>query len=228
LNYTGSVNNLIWEKLSSPTIPLMQRADSGVAAIGRYAYIFGGMNPDFTLPTNFVALDFYTNRYVVVDSSPPLPARYGHAMVSVPSMNAFLIFGGSFADGSSANDLWIFQQQSGKMTGKWTQLMPATQPPSRMWFSFSMVDSDTFVIYGGQSWSNAPTFYNDIWSYSISSNTWTQLNGIFPDTSTGNRTSGLGFGCNGKFYVFGGQPTGNSCANNFWVYHLRKKNMAHC
>jgi N-acetylneuraminic acid mutarotase len=75
-----------------------------------------------------------------------------------------------------------------------------------MWHTGAMVDSDTLVIYGGQSWSNAKTFFNDIWAYSISKNTWTQLKGAFPGNAPGTRTGGAAVGCNSKFYIFGGQP----------------------
>lgn len=211
LNFTSS---MAWEKLGNTALD-SARADSGVGVLSHGAFVFGGMLSDFSVPTDTLFFDFATKKYSVAQANAPLQGRYGHSTVTIPGTNDALVFAGSFNDGSTTNELWTYF--GGNQT--WIQMKTAVSPPARMWHTAAMVDKDTLVIYGGQSWSNAKTFFGDIWAYSVSKNTWTQLTGTFPNGIPGTRTGGAAVGCNGKFYIMGGQTSDQKCANNFWVYN---------
>jgi len=216
LNITGQLT-LQWERLSAGGLN-SARADSGLAILSNIGYMFGGMISDFTLPTNFLSFNPSTKTFSTISPKTVVPApRYGHSTTSFRSWGGFLIFGGSFADGSTANDLWRYYA----VNNTWQELKPVNPPPVRMWHIAAAVDDDTLVIYGGQAWSNAPTFFSDIWAYRISTNSWTKLPGGFPNNLPGTRAGGGGVGCNGKYYIFGGQVNSTTCANHFWMYDTR-------
>src|SRR5579883_2172252 len=74
-------------------------------------------------------------------------------------------------------------------TGSWTNLNPSNTPPGRYLHS-AIYDSslNTMLIFGGQ---DAPGYVlNDLWSYNISSNNWTQLNPSNPPPNSPPARSG--------------------------------------
>eukprot|EP01125_Pyxidicula_operculata_P000413 TRINITY_DN10446_c0_g1_i1.p1 TRINITY_DN10446_c0_g1~~TRINITY_DN10446_c0_g1_i1.p1 ORF type:complete len:341 (-),score=59.86 TRINITY_DN10446_c0_g1_i1:33-1055(-) len=217
INYTQSAP-LQWEQLKSvaPTSLIdLPRADHISFPFGNKVVTYAGINASWVLGEVLI-YDIPSQTWTVVNDNPPPEARYGHSAVTTPDGQS-LIYGGSFLDGSTTSELWLYDPS----TNSWKQLNPANPPPERMWHVSAMVDDYNMIIWGGQSWDAATSFYSDMWVYNLQSNTWKQIQTSFPSPG-GQRAGSASVGCNGKMYTFGGSTSGDtpSCTNDLWMYSL--------
>lgn len=127
-----------------------------------------------------------------------------HAGVWDNLNNRYLTFGGT-----AGNTLRAYNPG----TNSWTTLSPSgTTPPTRL--NFSAVwnpSSSSMIIFGGQGAGNV--HLSDIWMYSSSSNSWSQLN---PPAGPGGRSgySAAWDSSNSRLIIYGG----NSNLNDLWAY----------
>jgi gliding motility-associated-like protein len=194
----------------------------------------------------------------------PSPANYpsgrGFGAVSWTDLNNNLwLFGGCGLDinGSDTylNELWMYSiatnewtwmggSQTGNSAGNFgIQGVPAptNQPPSKCETSVSWVDANGDLwTYGGLSLPPVNS-YDDVWRYSIATNTWTWMSGQTPSptisfTQPNYGTLGVPSPTNtpgtrqayahwqdnqGRFWLFGGYPIAGSPQNNtadMWMY----------
>lgn len=94
-------------------------------------------------------------------------ARFDGTIAYDPVGRQILLFGGSDAD--SRNDLWSYSLSQ----RRWTELAPeGARPPAR--FGHTLIYDSArrrAVVFGGQNRG----FFNDVWAYDISANSWRQI-----------------------------------------------------
>jgi hypothetical protein len=94
--------------------------------------------------------------------------RYASHAAFDPSRNRFMVYGGINQSGLVLEDLWAYD-----FHGFWTQIVPAGPNPPPRFLASWIYDrtNDRFVLFGGFG----AAIYNDVWSFSPATNTWTQL-----------------------------------------------------
>jgi len=156
---------------------------------GGNMYMFGGFTWEHADVTNELwSYSVSDNRWTILvpngDINSPRP-RHGHTLVAT-SKNTLLLFGGrnnGRPELITFNDLWEYNITS----ARWVQLKvqgdPAS-PPARCAqtaTAISTAATDEMVIFGGMA-LQAPSdaYYNDVWKYSRTTNSWQILQ---PDNS---------------------------------------------
>lgn len=163
----------------------------------------------------------------------------------VDSNNNLWLFGGASGSGICWNTLWkynIISNQWTWMSGDNFSNAPAiygikgisninNKPSARLCYS-KWIKNDTLWLFGGESYGG---LNNDLWRYSISSNTWTWMSGsvslnkkglyfskcepsinIYPSSRLESRSCWKDM--NGIFWLFGGFGYGG-CLNDLWTYN---------
>ncbi|HEY7066928.1 MAG TPA: kelch repeat-containing protein [Chloroflexota bacterium] len=152
--------------------------------------------------------------------SPPSP-RAAHTAVWDASNNQMLVFGGN-DNNIYFNDLWAYQPGS----NSWTQLTPLGSPPSARIGHAAVWDSAStrMLVFGGSGFVNSlNTYFNDLWAYQVSTNTWIQLTptGSLPPVREGH--TAVWDAANSQLLVFGGHNIPPCCSpenffNDLWAY----------
>ncbi len=104
----------------------------------------------------------------------PLPRRSSSAIYD-PVDHRMVIFGGR-AQPFDANDIWAFDLAS----NSWEDLTPVSGPAPGGRFEADVIYDPVghkVIVYNGQG---IFTFYNDVWSFDLTSNTWTELTPTAP------------------------------------------------
>lgn len=128
--------------------------------------------------------------------------RQDHTWTVAADGNMAYLFGGATADGPS-DELWQFDL----MAGAWTQLEPANDgPAARFGHTATWVPDIGLVVWSGQG---ASGFFDDIWRFQPSANSWEQLpsTGAVPPARYGSCAS---LGPDGQLWISHGftQDTG--------------------
>lgn len=135
------------------------------------------------------------------NDSEPL-ARAGHTLTARTLTGDLYLFGGLGSDLVLKNDLW-------KWDGSvWTQLTPTGGPPDARisHAAYYDVENDRIYIHGGQS--VGPVSRDDIWSYDVFANTWTDVTpGTKPSARHSHTFAEEQFGP-GDAILFGGNDAG--------------------
>ncbi|MBI4711967.1 MAG: hypothetical protein HY762_01470 [Planctomycetes bacterium] len=124
-----------------------------------------------------------------------------------------ILFGGKLADGTPKNDLWWYDPAD----NTWTEKIPndAIGSPVGRWSPYMTVwDGAKVIMFGG---NNAGTWYNDLWWYDPTGNTWTEkiTNGAVSSPSTRESFSMIWDGA--RAIMFGGW-NGSNFTNELWWY----------
>src|SRR5262249_2732755 len=112
-------------------------------------------------------------------ASPPGLAEVATAMAYDSDDDAFVLFGGCLCTdgvGPSSGDTWVYRLS----TNTWTKVTPAVSPPPRQGHNLVYDSGNKRVVLFGGFDSPSGTYFNDLWVYSFSTNTWTM---IFPAAS---------------------------------------------
>jgi hypothetical protein len=102
----------------------------------------------------------------------PAPTGRRHSSaVHDTAENRMVIFGGT--TGTTTNEVWAFDLD----TGAWENLTPAAGPPAPV---ARITPASVYDPHGHQmiTWSGqgqGGTFFNDIWSFDLATNTWSQF-----------------------------------------------------
>lgn len=91
--------------------------------------------------------------------------------------------------------------------------LAATYPDRRYDFGMDIVGGDVYVFGGEDGVTSGKC--NDLWKYTVATNTWTQLNPTGPPAARSGHTLTA---YNNKLYVFGGYST--TWLNDIWVYDI--------
>ncbi|CAE7637261.1 Lztr1 [Symbiodinium sp. CCMP2592] len=190
-----------WTQLSPSGSVLNARTYPGMApASGNQFYVFGGFDGTSRL-RDLHRYSILANSWTELSPGGSVPSAR-----SVPGMtwsytdDELYVFGGDAV--SQLNDLHRYSVSA----NSWTQLTPGgTVPSTRQ--AHGMVYSQTtdgLYVFGG--WGDSPIrSLNDLYRYSISANSWTQLSpgGSIPSARNGH---GMAFSqIDNELYVFGGE-----------------------
>jgi hypothetical protein len=99
----------------------------------------------------------------------PPSARYNYSMIFDPVNTTLILFGGVNSSATRLNELWKYTVG----TNTWSQLSPTGGPPTARSEHTAVYDSvnATMLVYGGTTGSVS----NELWKYTISTNTWSQI-----------------------------------------------------
>lgn len=133
-------------------------------------------------------------------------ARYGHSMVTLPD-GRVMMFGGEGAQADLFNDLYVYDNNN------WGEIIPENDPPSSRRDHTAWVTDNKMWIYGGLG-QDGPV--NDVWSYDISTNEWTEhiLNGTTPTARYGHSLTPLD---DGSKVILGGKDANGNSLNDCWL-----------
>lgn len=154
--------------------------------------------------------DFFTYNTVksewkqLVASPAPTP-RSGHQMIATAQNGGELyLFGGEYASPSQLQflhfkDTWRFQLT----TKKWEKLSTPLSPSARSGHRIVLSKKRIFLFGGFHDNNNSFQYYNDAWSFSLETYTWTKIDaaGIAPTPRSGVI---MGATEDGKIIVIGG------------------------
>ncbi|KJX96641.1 cell polarity protein (Tea1) [Zymoseptoria brevis] len=178
--------------------------------VGNAYIVFGGdtkMDEGDMLDDTLYLLNTSTKQWSrALPAGPRPPGRYGHTLNILGSK--IYIFGGQ-VEGYFFNDLVAFDLNAlQQATNRWEILIQNTIdggpphgqiPPART--NHTMITyGDRLYLFGG---TDGVQWFNDVWSYSPQSNSWTQLEciGYIPSPREGHAAALVG----DVMYVFGGR-----------------------
>jgi len=114
---------------------------------------------------------------VIADLLPSSPSpRYYFAATTNTSGGYLYIFGGVIVQNgvtSVVNDMWRISLNTIPLT--WEKVATNPPPPARGYHASAVASNGNWLIFGGKTEGNTVEFYNDLWSFDFSTNTWTQL-----------------------------------------------------
>ncbi|TKA67578.1 hypothetical protein B0A55_10182 [Friedmanniomyces simplex] len=178
--------------------------------VGNAFIVFGGdtkMDEGDQLDDTLYLLNTSTKQWSrALPAGPRPPGRYGHTLNILGSK--IYIFGGQ-VEGYFFNDLVAFDLNAlQQATNRWEILIQNTIdggpphgqiPPART--NHTIISyNDRLYLFGGTDGVN---WYNDVWSYSFHTNSWTQLDciGYIPSPREGHAAALVG----DVMYIFGGR-----------------------
>lgn len=203
-----------------------------VGALGKHVYLFSGVFDSITADPHVCFNDLYrfdtrSDRWTRLTPVGPVPpARAYAASASHPASKRILVFGGAFysspfyADFSVYDDLWAYDVKR----NAWTQIIANNAGPSARSRPTAWMVGNQLYLFGGIN-----AFFgtmNDLWVYSLDSNTWSEL---IPDGAAGSppsrheAMSGTRVQ-NGKLLIYGGETVDETFSfvtlNDTWAYSL--------
>ena len=124
-----------------------------------------------------------------------------------------VLFGGTDSSWTVLNKVWLYNYTA----NIWTNPNPAAPPAARYEMNvFWNPLNKTVMIYGGYNW-NSGTIYDDIWQYSVSSNSWFKFNPA--SKPNGRYYSQMTWDVRlGKAFMFGGYVQGTGYSNDTWTF----------
>ena len=151
--------------------------------------------------------DAWTNRNPTVRPG----VRFGHAMAYDVASDRLILFGGN--NGTAyKGETYAYDPSA----NSWTAMSPPSAPSSRAGHAMAYdVHRDRVVLFGGRS-DAGPN--NETWTYSFSSNTWTNMNPVSPPAPRWNHSMAYD-SRSGRVLLFGGL-TGQGPTNETWTYDL--------
>jgi N-acetylneuraminic acid mutarotase len=176
--------------------------------------IFGGMRGKLQILDDFWAYDPAANTWTESEAGADArPVRRDPVVVHVPSAGLVILFGGY--DGSTVrNDTWAYDPAA----NTWTELHPTGAAPSARALHAMICDTarGRVMLFGGMDEANQ--VLNDLWTYDLAANTWTELEpaGAVPSARVGHSMTYDPE--SGKILLFGGMDETNGNLNDLWVY----------
>ena len=172
--------------LSIPGLRPQSRHSHAATSVGKDLFIYGGYHVSGTTGTYLSDMWHFnpaTRVWAQVAFSTqndvnPIP-RYGHSMEVAPDQSAIFMFGGfqlRHSTCSRSRELWSLDLTS----LAWEEMLPSTDGPDLRYGHGSAVSKRRglmFIFGGRQLGTCGHVLFNDLWSYSFASNTWSQLSG---------------------------------------------------
>src|SRR5262245_20369540 len=107
-------------------------------------------------------------------ASPPGLTELATAMAYDSDDDAFVLFGGCLCTGGvgpSSGDTWVYRLS----TNTWTKVTPAVSPQPRQGHNLVYDSGNKRVVLFGGVDPMTGTYFNDLWIYSFTANTWTMV-----------------------------------------------------
>lgn len=176
---------------------------------------FGGFSSNGRLNDTW-ALDLASDSWTKLNPGTSPVRRCLHNGNYVPDRDEMIIYGGQ----SSGNreDIWSFDLK----TDTWTDLTPNMKPPGRHFSTVTYLGNDRLLLFGGNSagQNNFSGALNDLWEFSLSDNTWTELSpsGVLPAGRVG--ANAVFIPTENRLLVFGGNASNGDFLNDVWELQL--------
>jgi hypothetical protein len=166
---------------------------------------------------------FDTNKHKWTNNNPVNPPsnRRSHSMVYDPINHATILFGGMA--GGPVGDLWIYKTE----TNHWTELHPINPPTARLEHAMTFdTKRNQAIMFAGTAdilpWIT--TITNDLWSFNLTKNSWTDLTPIISPSPRRNPSITYDKEAD-RIILFGGsnhQTTVNETTlfNDTWIYDI--------
>src|SRR5262250_101257 len=154
--------------------PAMAYSTRGAALV-----MFGGQGLGDTWALDAKAKSWKQMMAGQAAASPPGLAGLSSAMAYDSDDDAFVLFGGCLCMdgvGPSSGDTWVYRLS----TNTWTKVTPAVSPPPRQGHNLVYDSGNKRVVLFGGVDPMTGTYFNDLWIYSFTANTWTM---VFPVSS---------------------------------------------
>lgn len=181
------------ETTETPSSPPSARTNFSLCALEDLIFMFGGefFNGNKTeVFDDFFVFNTAKHEWKKVSASPSPTHRSGHQMVATAQNGGELyLFGGEYASPSQLQflhfkDLWRWQLA----TKKWEKLSTGKVGPSARSGHRMVLSKKKIFLFGGFHDNNASfNYYNDVWSFSLESYTWSKLEtvGVGPTPRSG-------------------------------------------
>src|SRR5215472_172127 len=151
-------------------------------------------------------------------ATPPGLSQVAGSMVYDGDDDVFVLFGGCLCTGdlgASSGDTWTYRLAS----NTWTKVTPAVSPPARQGHQLVYDSANKRVILFGGFDATSGTYFNDLWIYSVTANTWSM---VLPAVSPpGRRMAAMVYDpVQQRTVLFGGQ--GPEALADVWVLQLNQ------
>ncbi len=166
----------------------------------RRLIVFGGQAASFF--NDVWAYEIEADRWTRLDGFGLAPnIRYGHSAIADPMRDRMVISHG-FTDEGRFDDTWAFDFAS----NRWADVSPAKRPLRRCLHRAAYDPGrDRMLLYGGCASGAGPCPLDDLWSFDLAANVWTQLASGPP----GREFYGVGFDSGAdRMVIFGGRASG--------------------
>lgn len=183
---------------------------SGIVAFGDSIYTDTWDNETWTYDLN-------TNTWLQAEPDPRPPPRGGHSMAYDAGSDRVVLFGGATFSppGTYVGNVetWAYDVAG----GAWTNLSPASHPPTmiggRMTYDS---ESDRVILFGGYAFLSG-SFYDRTWAYDFETNAWIDMN---PSTRPPSRNyPGIAYDAESdRVILFGGSAPGAAARGDTWAY----------
>ncbi|PFH56792.1 hypothetical protein XA68_15975 [Ophiocordyceps unilateralis] len=191
--------------------------------VGNAFIVYGGdtkIKDSDVLDETLYLLNTSTRNWSLALPAGPRPAgRYGHSLNILGSK--IYIFGGQ-VEGSFMNDLSAFDlNQLQKPSNRWEILVPgeaSTKVPAPRTNHSMVTYNDRMYLFGG---TNGFQWFNDVWCYDPSGNSWTQLDciGYIPAPREGHAAALV----DDVMYVFGGRTEEGSDLGDLAAFRISSR-----
>lgn len=151
-----------WVQLSD--FPSTKRDDGVAITVNNKAYFGTGVQEGWSATRNFFVLDVLTHAWDSI-ADMPLGSQRQYACIFKGS-NCFYVFGGD-GIGGPLNSMYKYSIHS----NSWTQV--ASKPGNGLIGAACFEFGDKIIIAGGKFYGEGPVS-NEVWEYTISSDTWVQ------------------------------------------------------
>ena len=177
----------------------------------RRLIVFGGQAGGFFNDVWAYAVE--TGRWTRLDAPGPAPnIRYGHSAIADARRGRMVISHG-FTDAGRFDDTWAFDFAA----NTWTDISPSGARPLPRCLHRAAYDParGRMLLYGGCASGNGPCPLDDLWSFDLAANAWTQLASGGPPAR---EFYGVGFDTEmDRMAIFGGRGNG-ALFDDAWTF----------
>jgi hypothetical protein len=208
--YSYTIGTNTWANLA-PTGSPVTRSIFAMAldSDNSIIYVFGGHDGASSSISSTWAYSISGNSWSNKSPASNPTARHGISMVY--SGGKFYLFGGN-DDTNYLGDSWAYSVTA----NDWTDLSPSGDTPI-IRYNYGQLFASSSEVYLHAGGELTRPNYGDIWKYSISGNTWTEIDAIPPVRQLFAMAE-----TSGKIYVHGGSTggSGNEVLSDFWSYAI--------
>jgi uncharacterized protein (TIGR03437 family) len=180
--------------------------------IRRRLLTFGGQNGASFFNDTW-AFDLQLQQWQLIDNGSVPAKRYGHSAIYDPVRDRMIVSHG-FTDAGRFDDTWAFDLSR----NAWADISPPSNRPLRRCLHHAVYDPvrDQMLLYAGCSSGFGPCPQDDLWSFDLRTNLWTQINS--PTKPPARERYGVAYDLSrSRMVVFGGDGA-SGLLNDTWEY----------
>ena len=168
------IANDSWQELKPENHPSPRHTHTMVYDSDSHKVILFGGNSWGVQQRDMWTYDYRNNQWVQIVPEVRPPSKSIHAMSFDSENRKIILFGGFEQSGSITDDTWVYDI----LNNTWEEMNPKIKPAAR--YGHTMVYDEKnkkTLLFGG---SNNNQSMNDIWTYDLANDNWTELNVINP------------------------------------------------